>query len=258
MSNPAQAARLAAAANGFTETIAKHRHGITFGKLGTKQRCFESQVGQIYHYGPNLEEADSAWEADSDSNYLKMVKCDFHLRARKLFNGGDLVTWSDPASGEYVKFQPRNFQWIGDYDSQSFISGAQGISAPTIDDDKLYWNDAFGPGRHFQYTASTTSLIKHLILDAGSIPACPSYINNPYLELTFSLTPSTGVTLYIDGLAWDNSTAKTTASRIEFRLSTGEVVWSLASPKAFDSAGNETAGQMLVDQTMTLLILRSA
>ena len=90
MSNPAQAARLAAAANGFTEKIAKHRHGITFGKPGTKQRCFESQVGQIYHRLDG-QEADSAWEADSDSNYLKMVKCDFNLRVRKSFNVGDLL-----------------------------------------------------------------------------------------------------------------------------------------------------------------------
>jgi len=244
MSNPAQAARLAAAANGFTETIAKHRHGITFGKLGTKQRCFESQVGQIYHYGPNLEEADSAWEADSDQNYLKMVKCDFNLRARKLFNGGDLVTWSDPASGKYVKFQPQNLQWIGNYDSNSVISTAQAISTPVIEEeDKLYWANAFGSGRHFRYTASTTSLIKHLILDQGSLPACPTYITNPWLELTFSLTPSADVTIYIDGVAWDNSTSKTTANRIEFRLSTGKVVWSLAAPRAFDSSGDPETGE---------------
>jgi len=248
MSNPSRAAR--EANPGFTETKARHRHGITLHNPATGKCCFETQVGQIYHRLDG-QEADSAWEQDAVADYLKMVKCDFNLRARKLFNGGDLVTWSDPASGKYVKFQPQNLQWIGDYDSNSVISTAQAISTPVIEEeDELYWANAFGSGRHFRYTASTTCLIKHLILDQGSLPACPTYITNPWLELTFSLTPSADVTIYIDGVAWDNRTAKTTANRIEFRLSTGEVVWSLAAPKAFDSSGDpetcECAGQIRI------------
>ena len=247
MSKPATEARLAAAAKGFTQVIGRgNAHIITKNPM-TGKCAYDGQVGGGWHYNGD-QETDTAWEADSDQNYLKMVKAGYNLRARKLFNAGDLIQWTDPVSGQYVKFQPQNFQWIdGTTGSNSLISVAQAISAPTIDDDKLYWPAAFGAGRHFQYIASPTKLIKHLIIDsAANLPACPSWITNPWLELTFTLTPSSGVTMYVDGQAWNQATAKTTANAIEFRLPSGEVVWSMAAPLAYDSSedGNQCNGQI--------------
>lgn len=247
MAKPATVARLAAAANGFTEIIGRgNAHIIT--KNPTTGKCaYDGQVGGGWHYNGD-QETDTAWEQDAVAEYLKMVKAGYNLRARKLFNAGDLIQWTDPVSGQYVKFQPQNFQWIdGTTGSNSLISVAQAISAPTVDDDKLYWPAAFGTGRHFRYTASPTKLIKHLIIDsAANIPACPAYITNPWLELTFTLTPSSGVIMYVDGLAWNQATAKTTANAIEFRLPSGQVVWSMAAPLAYDSSpgGAPLAGQI--------------
>jgi len=247
MSKPATEARLAAAANGFTQVLARgNAHIIT--KNPTTGKCaYDGQVGGGWHYGEGLE-TDTAWEADSDSNYLRMVKAGYNLRARKLFNAGDLIQWTDPVSGQYVKFQPQNFQWIdGTTGSNSLISVAQAVASPSVDDDKLYWANAFGAGRHFRYTAAPTRLIKHLIIDsAANLPACPTWITNPWLELTFTLTPSSGVTMYVDGVAWNRAKSKTTANAIEFRLPSGQVVWSMAAPLAYDSSemGEPCNGQI--------------
>lgn len=247
MAKPATDARMAAAARGFTQVIGRGNASLITKDPSTGKCCFDAQIGVGWHYGDG-QETDTAWEADTDQNYLKMVKAGYNLRARKLFNAGDLVQYIDPASGKYVKFQPQNFQWIdGTTGSNSLISVAQAISSPTIDDDKLYWPAAFGTGRHFRYTASPTRLIKHLIIDsAANLPACPAYITNPWLELTFTLTPSSGVIMYVDGQAWNQATAKTTANEIEFRLPSGEVVWSMAAPMAYDSSpeGVPCAGQI--------------
>lgn len=238
MAKPATETRLAASAKGFTQVIKRGDNHIVTRDPTTGKCCYDGQVGGGWHYNGD-QETDTAWEADSDQNYLKMVKAGYNLRARKLFNAGDLIQWTDPISGQYVKFQPQNFQWIdGTTGSNSLISVAQAISAPTIDDDKLYWPAAFGAGRHFRYTAAPTKLIKHLIIDsAANLPACPAYITNPWLELTFTLKPSSGVIMYVDGVAWNQATTKTTANAIEFRLPSGQVVWQLAAPTAYDSSG---------------------
>lgn len=247
MAKPATEARLAAAAKGYTQVIGRGNAHIVARKQGTKQCCYIGQVGGGWHYNGD-QETDTAWEQDAIAEYLKMIKAGYNLRARKLFNAGDLIQWTDPVSGQYVKFQPVNFQWIdGTTGSNSLISVAQAISSPTIDNDKLYWPAAFGAGRHFRYTAAPTKLIKHLIIDsAANLPACPTWITNPWLELTFTLTPSSGVTMYVDGLAWNQATTKTTANAIEFRLPSGQVVWSMAAPLAYDSSpgGAPLAGQI--------------
>lgn len=249
MAKPATEARLAAAANGFTQVIGRGNAHIITKNPATGKCCYDGQVGRGWHYGAGLE-TDTAWEQDAVAEYYKMVKAGYNLRARKLFNGGDLIQWTDPVSGQYVKFQPVNFQWIdGTTGSNSLISVAQAVSTPSIDDDKLYWAAAFGAGRHFRYTASPTRLIKHLIIDSASnIPACPAYITNPWLELTFTLTPSAGVIMFVDGQQWDQAATKTTASAIEFRLPSGQVVWSMAAPLAYDSSaeGIPCSGQIVL------------
>ena len=247
MSKPATDMRLQRAAEGFTEVIGRGNAHIITKNPTTGKCCYDGRVGGGWHYNGD-QETDTAWEQDAVTAYLKMVKAGYNLRARKLFNAGDLIQWTDPVSGQYVKFQPQNFQWIdGTTGSNSLISVAQAVASPSIDDDKLYWPAAFGAGRHFRYTAAPTKLIKHLIIDsAANLPACPAWITNPWLELTFTLTPSSGVTMYVDGVAWDRAKSKTTANAIEFRLPSGQVVWSMAAPLAYDSSpgGAPLAGQI--------------
>ena len=108
MSKPATEARLAAAAKGFTQVIGRGNAHIITKDPSTGKCCYDGQVGGGWHYNGD-QETDTAWEADSDQNYLKMVKAGYNLRARKLFNAGDLIQWTDPVSGQYIKFQPQNF-----------------------------------------------------------------------------------------------------------------------------------------------------
>lgn len=121
MSKPATEMRLARAAEGFTQVLARgNSHIIT--KNPTTGKCaYDGQVGGGWHYNGD-QETDTAWVADADQNYLKMVKAGYNLRARKLFNAGDLVQYIDPGSGQYVKFQPQNFQWIDGTETLTFTA----------------------------------------------------------------------------------------------------------------------------------------
>jgi len=244
MSSPARGARLAAAANGFNEVKSRHRNGITLSNPSTGKCCFETQVGQIYHYGPSFEEADSAWEAGVAPWNYQMVKADFNLFALANFSNGQILKWLDPASGQYVTFQPMGLNWVNQYDAIQQISMPQSVAAQ-VSDDVLYWPAAYGAGRNFKYVASTTRLNKLLIIDSAASLPSTSYDT---LELNFIMGMGSGVTPYIDsgnGLqAWDKKTQRDTVKTIEFRLSNGTVVWSFAAPTAYDSAEGSTTGTM--------------
>ena len=242
MAKPATEARLAAAANGFTQVIGRgNSHIIT--KNPTTGKCaYDGQVGGGWHYGANLE-TDTALEPDTDSNYWKMVKALYNIKVRKSFQGGDLLRWTDPSTGQYVILQPNNLSWVDNVTaSQQFISSPAAVTG-VVTDDVALWTNGYGTGRHFRYQAGPLRLTKHLIIDAASNLPTPT-VSNPYLEIAFVMTPSSGVSLIADGAAWNKKTKTKTANAIEFRTSGGVTLWSFSIPTAHDSAGNEVAGIM--------------
>ena len=245
MAKPATEARLAAAANGFTQVLARgNSHIIT--KNPTTGKCaYDAQVGGGWHYGAGLE-TDTAWQAGTAPWNYQMVKANYNLFALSQLNQGQVVKWFDPSSGQYVTFQPMALQWTNSLNQIQQISMPQSVAAQ-VSDDILYWPAGYGAGRHFKYVASPSRLNKLLIIDSAASLPSTSYDT---LELNFIIGMSAGVTAYVDigdgtGLkAWDKKTQKDTAKAIEFRLSGGAVVWSFAIPRAWDSAGNETTGSM--------------
>lgn len=242
MSKPAIEARLAAAAKGFTQVIKRGDNHIVTRDPTTGKCAYDGQVGGGWHYGAGLE-TDTAFEQDVDQNYLKMVKALYHVRARKSFSAGDLLKWTDPTTGQYVIFQPNNLSWVDNVtESQQFIASPAAVTGAATDD-VILWNAAYGAGRHFRYQAGPLRLTKHLIIDAAAnLPTVT--VSNPYLELAFVMTPSSGVSLIVDGGTWGKKTTKTTVSAIEFRTSQGVTLWSFSAPTAHDSAGSDVAGIM--------------
>ena len=242
MAKPATIARQEAAAKGFTQVIGRGNAHIITKNPSTGKCAYDGQVGGGWHYGAGLE-TDTALEPDTDTNYWKMVKALYNIKVRKSFQGGDLLRWTDPSTGQYVILQPNNLSWVDNVTaSQQFISSPAAVTG-VVTDDVALWTNGYGTGRHFRYQAGPLRLTKHLIIDAASNLPTPT-VSNPYLEIAFVMTPSSGVSLIADGVAWDKKTKTNTANAIEFRTSGGVTLWSFSVPTAYDSAGNEVAGIM--------------
>lgn len=240
MSKPATEMRLARAAEGFTQVIGRGNAHIITRNPTTGKCAYDGQVLGGWHYGAGLE-TDTTLEPDTDINYWKMVKALYNIRVRKSFSAGDLLKWTDPTTGQYVILQPNNLSWVDHVtDSQQFISSPAAVTGQVTDDVAL-WSAAYGSGRHLRCQAGPLRLTKHLIIDAAANLPTPT-VSNPHLEIAFVMTPSSGVSLRVDGTTWGKKTKKNTANAIEFRTSGGVTLWSFAAPKAFDSAGNEIAG----------------
>ncbi len=193
------------------------------------------------HYGAGNTEIDTAWTADTGAWQYKLLTNRFNLHARSVLNAGDLVEWSDPTSLQTVTLQPLALNWVDNVtNSRQQITQPQSVAA-IANDCSLYWQNGYGTGRHFRYTAHPVRLVKELIIDSRSnLPSIT--VANPYLELEFILKNSTGVTLYVNGAAWNRTTQVTTVNRIEFRTASGQVVWLFDKPVATDANGDTVNG----------------
>jgi len=220
--------------------VVKRTKGSIHFDLGGGQ--FRGYFCDPIHYGASFEnEIDAAWTVDTGAWQWKMVLNRFNLHARSVLNAGDLLEWLDPTSANTVTFQPLGLNWVDNVtDSRQQIAIAQAVTG-VASDNVMTWTNGYGAGRHFRYTTMPERLVKHIIIDAAANLPAPT-VSNPYLEIEFIIKKTAGVTLYVDGVAWDNSTKTNTASRIEYRLANQTVVWSFDFPGADDSAGNHIAG----------------
>lgn len=192
------------------------------------------------HYGANVE-IDTTFQPDVGAWQYKLVTNRFNLHARNILNAGDLVEWYDPTSLQTVTLQPLALNWVDNVtNSRQQITQPQAVTA-VVDDCSLYWQNGYGTGRHFRYTAHPVRLVKELIIDSRSNLPTPT-VSNAYLELEFILKNSTGVTLYVNGAAWNRTTQVTTVNSIEFRTAAGVTVWQFDSPVATDANGDTTNG----------------
>lgn len=238
MSHPATDARLAAAAKGFTQIVSRGPNHLITRNPQTLRCSFDTQIsnGRGWHLA-NGEECDSAWVAGVAPWNYRVLKCDFNLFALSQFNSGQILKWLDPASGQYVSFQPMGLNWTNALNQIQQISMPQSVAAQ-VSDDVLFWPGAYGAGRDFKYVAGTERLQKLLILAAGSLPST----TYDTLELNFIMSVSSGVSILVNGSAWDKKSQVDTIDRIEFKLSDGRTVWSFATPRAWDSSGDPEAG----------------
>lgn len=217
------------------------QHYIEF-DLGGGSRRYVATIEPLHYGAANDQEVDDSWQADTGAWQWRMVANRFNLHARSVLNAGTLLEWLHVASGQTVTVQPLGLNWVDNAtNSRQQIAITQAVAA-TASDNVLTWTNGYGVGRHFRYTSHPSRLVKEIVLDSASVLPAPT-VANPYLEIEFIVAKSTGVTYYVDGVAWDNATQTTTAGRIEVRLnSTGQVLWYFAAPSARDANGTGCPG----------------
>lgn len=214
--------------------------------VGDGKRVLVSTIGAMHFTDDQgqLQEVDTAWTPSVGQGFdHEMVLAPYQAFAKNVFNWGDIVEYR-AATGESIKFSPINLQWRDKWDSVGYISAPQAAQA-TVEDDRIFWPNAYGNGRHFEWRAHPTRLQKLLTIDsAADLPAAPSWLADPIgLEVSFAFTPSPGVEMWVDGQLVETPGIQVTSAAIEFRKN-GEVLWALMPPKAWDSSGDPDTGHV--------------
>jgi hypothetical protein len=250
MTNPAKEIREQIQQQWPGATVSKRwRNGIELAHPDTPQRrALTATIGPI-HYGANeSQEIDTAWLPSADAAWQwQMTENDYHAHSRDVFNSGNLIRYTHAASGLWVQFDPQSLNWRNEDNSQHQIAIKEAVTA-IVEDDVLRWPAAWGAGRHFQFQAQTGRLQKLLTIDSTADLPEPTVTGDIVLELEYSLNIATGLSFWIDGQEWTraNNVRVSTANHIECRNSTGETLFWIAPPTAWDSAGNETVGLLQV------------
>jgi len=196
------------------------------------------------HTRTTQAEIDTAWVADSGAWQWKLAQADFQAHARSVFNAGSLYEWRHE-SGEWIVVDPQSINWINQDNSRQQIAIKQTVTG-VASDMALSFPNAYGTGRHFAYTAHPRRLIKHFTIDSlASLPA-PTVTGTIWFEAEFTISNSSGVELYLDGVRWarTNNVRVRTGNAIEFRSeATGEVLWYADAPLATDADGETVTAQ---------------
>jgi len=222
-----------------------HQHPTDPGR-----EIFQTQVGPMHYGAGNDQEIDTAWVADTTDGFTHaMTANDFVTRVRgDQFNAGNIFRFEK--DGETLAFDPQSINWIDENTSRQQIAIKQNV-AGTFNDDTVLFTGAYGSGIDFSYQNQTAKLQKLIIIDDfATLPAPTVQGNDVLFEAEFSLSLSSGINFWIDGVEWSrsNNVRVQTVDRIEVRTSDGStVLWHLDYPRANDSSGNnEAIGQLEV------------
>lgn len=249
MSSPARETRLENIARGFDTVIERGRYGIVMARSDNpSKRATDAQVGTPFHFGAGpfgeANEIDTAWTAAQSPWQWEMVKADYNVRTKNLFNGAPLLEYSNPARTEWVSLQPQQLNWNNDRGDVQVAGNVQGATA-SLSDDLIRYTDAYGTGRHFSYQAHPSQLTKKLIVDSyASFPAPNTQIltgANPVLQLQFLFNWSPTLTVWVDGVQWTGAGGAptlTTSNTIEFRRGDGTTAFGFKAPHASDANQN--------------------
>lgn len=227
------------------EGLAVTRRGRRFLEfaLPDGKRRFVSTIEPL-HVRDSETEIDATWSASVDPAWQwQIAAADYAFHARSVFNSGNLVEWRK--DGEWVAFDPQSINWVNQNNSRQQIAIKQVVTG-VADDATLRFPAAYGAGRHFEYIAHPSRLMKHIVIDsAASLPAPEAWLTGTlWFEAEFTLANSAGVDLWLDGVRWAraNNVRVKTGNRIEFRsITTGEVLWYAAAPVATDANGETAA-----------------
>ena len=250
MANPARDARDKAQTKWPGASVfARGRTSITHQHPTEPNRFMvDTSIGPLHIEGTETE-IDTAIQASSGAWQYEMVQADYNVHMRDVFNAGNLIEYRDPVSNEWVIFDPQSINWIDENTSRQQIAIKQSVNA-VVNDDILSFPAGYGTGKHFQYTCEPGRIQKIITVDSFTDLPAPTVLGNEiWFESEFSLSTSSGVTIWLDGVQWAkaNNVRVQTSNRIEFRDSNGEqVFWGLDFPRAWDSEGNEIIGQMEV------------
>lgn len=203
------------------------------------------------HYGANLE-IDTTWTADTGAWQWKLTQGDYQAHARNIFNVGNLTEWRIGSS--WVIFDPQSINFINQDTSRQQIAIKQAITG-VVNDCRLHFQNGYGTGRHFTYEAHPSRLKKLITIDNLANLPVPTVTGTVWFEAEFSLSTSSDVALWLDGVKWakTNNVRVQTSNQIEFRDdATGtQVLWLAEAPTATDADGKKFVGAFEVRRQST-------
>ncbi len=205
-----------------------------------------------FHYGVSFDqEIDTAWQPGTAPWDFEMIKAGYNAYALENFSFGQIIKYVHPETGEDVGFQPQQLQYTNDLDQIQPIADPQSVIA-AVDDDELYWTGAFGTDLDLKWEAQTARLDKRLIIqNASALPAVEQFIidgGNPVLRLQFIFQHSVGVSIWVNGVEWDEkpSNPVETSGYIEFRDSSDNVLWTFNLPKSTAPETSDPTGAEII------------
>ncbi len=232
---------------GWVELVEERtRNGKAFfdpSRLGV--RAVDVSVAKVHYDGPDWKDIDNTL-IPSLSNVptlglvdLEMITDDYEFYALQTLNTIPLWLYRNKSVPDtYVTFNPQALRWTNDLDQIDQISMPQSVIG-TVTDNRLHWENAYGPGINLTLSAQSGRLVKALNLEAMP-PEPAQYIldgGNPVLELQFIFGIPSGPNapeILVDMEIWGQSARTETVSAIEF-IKNGETIFSFAKPAAFDS-----------------------
>jgi len=180
-------------------------------------------------YGVNFVEDDGSLVATTDE-FTAVLPGDI--------NSGDGVQFNCGGHWFTYKLSGGKIQWAyTEKDNESTKSiGAVLSSSPVYEGNNATYQDAFW-GTDIQYTAHSYGLREVFILDALPAGADPAKWTDIYLEYTGELRWDDGLSVWADGVEHPDKTFST-SGRVDFKDSSGETVFYIPEPTAWDSDGD--------------------
>jgi len=262
------------------EIVEKRTQSSKTTYLGSNRYSLDTKIGSV-HYKDNPSDITEPWkEIDNQFNPAvapwnwEMTQDGYKTYVLNDFTAGQVLKFE--SQGSTVTFQPMGLLWTNNLDQLQQISMPQNVLVSLTNTPvellpsmsgavgTIRWNNAYGVGRHFEWTNSPGRLNKLLQLDS-ILPAPPQYIidgGTVVLKLDFIFDPSSDLEIYVDGALWDKSSKKQTVNNIEF-YKAGERFWVFkpirywGSDPNLDSLTNEGIGTTVLSKSGKSLYVSS-
>lgn len=169
-------------------------------------------------------------------------------------SAGQLLEVRDQASGQVMTFTPAQLQWTSSTGGISPIADPLNLAVTTLAGDRATWIGGYGAGWDYSYITQSARIAKHLrIATAATLGSPPPFMNglDPHFNLRFIVTFSSGIQVWTwdnqvgQYTLWDqrNNTERLTDRPVELRsAATGEVIWTLPVPYAWEESGTREPG----------------
>jgi hypothetical protein len=244
----------------------------------TDRYVFESSLAPLYYQDANgnWREIDTRWKQSSSLWDLEMVQAEYNAFAMRRFNGGELIKYLDPVSGQFVSFEPLPLQYTNNIGLVQTIADPQPVNS-SVTENELYWTSAFGSGLDLKWIAGAGRLDKRLVVsDPSTLPPVSPIVSaggDPALRLQFLFRHSPAVGVWVNGEPWREKSGGPveTSGIVEFRSRRdGRVLWSFNLPLSYDAQDDDdepligtyrfhsSAEGLVVEHLVPIEILRQA